>query len=471
MPQILKPQFIFEDVSNGIIQGVKWNLAPKNSVDLMVNLVSDEVIGEAIVRKGSTIIGSQVNGATVTLGLFQFISDLGTTKKLITSAGGSIYYYDGGWQLGKSGDSNTAPAEFETFLDEIVRVNGVDAPVTSTTGTSWGASTKWATASMPTGKFVKIYKDQIVVAGVSSSPDTLQISSVPDSSTGNVTWSVSDGSRRITVNPEDGQNITGLGEVSGLLVVLKDRSMYTWNNRSTQADTSYAVGCDSQKSIVNCGSALCFYNAKGYWLTTGEQPVKISRKIQKFIDGRTSTFLVSSYGNEDYMYSSLGDCTVDGESYTNVVVRYSMNTKEWTVYSYPYQVRCFAFYDDTTEKIVIGSSESKIIQIESTANDDLGSDITFELKSHELDFGSRGINKQITERAIGYCLNPFNTILQVQSDNGNWQTLGVLNKDIENFLIQENIEGHYFRFRALGISQNRTRFQGIELPKITALDY
>jgi hypothetical protein len=472
MPSILEPQVIFEDVSKGVINSVKWNLAPSNSVDLCLNLVVDEVIGEAIVRKGSSIIGTQISGSNPVLGLFQFVSDLGTTKKLLSAVNGSIYHFtSGSWVLGKTGDNSSANVEFETFLDEVVRVNGVDAPLTSTDGITWASSSKWATGSMPTGKFVKVYKDQIIVAGVVNDPDTLYVSSVPDSSTNIVTWAVADGSRRITINPEDGQNIVGLGETNGTLIVLKDRAMYTWNNRSTQADTSINIGCTSQKSIVNCGTVLSFFNDKGFWLTDGGEPVKISRKIQKWIEGRTSTFAVPSYGNEDYLYASLGSCTIDGEAYTNIVVRYSMNTSEWVVYKYPFEVRAFTLYDDTTKKIVVGTSLSKVIQIESTANDDDGTDINFELRSHELAFGSRGVMKQITERAIGYCSNPQNILLQVKSDSGDWQRLGVVTTPVQNMAIEKAIEGHYFKFRAVGISNNRTHFMGVELPKITTLDY
>jgi len=461
-------QFIFGDVSEGIIQGVKYSLCPENSVELIINMIVDEVIGEAVVRKGSLMLGSQITTQPV-LGLYQFIGDLGTTEKLLASVYGSTYGYTSSvFSEVNTGDNNTASVEYETFLDEVVRVNGVNTPETSPDGLNWGTSLSWDTANMPIGKFVKVYKDQVIVAGVPANPDTLYISSVPSS--GRISWTSDN--REIVVNPEDGQNITGLGEVSSLLIVFKDHAMYRWNNRSTDADMIVNIGCSSQKSIVNCGSALAFFNEKGFWLTSGEQPIKISRKIQKFIEGRTSTFAVPCYGNEDYLYGSLGTCVVNGTTYDNVVVRYSMLSKEWVVYKYPFEIRAFARYTDTTDKIVVGTSLGKIIWIENKdAYDDDGTEIGFEIETHDIDFGSQGLPKEISEMVLAYCRNPYSMIIQYKANNEQWNNFGVLDKEIGKFAINEGIKGNYFKFRAVGLSKNRTRFQGLELTNVSITGY
>lgn len=467
MAKLESTQFIMNDVSDGVVQGVKYSLCPVNSVELMINMVADEEIGEAVVRKGSTILGTQIS-ANAVQNQYQFVGDLGTTKKLLTALDGKIYHYTGGtWTLGYNGLSTTNEINFETFLDTVVAVDGVSTPVASTNGESWGASSALGTSTMPKGKFIKVYKDQVVVAGVSTSPDTLYISSVPVA--GIISWGVDN--RSIVVNPEDGQNITALGEASSLLIIFKDHAMYRWNNRSLEADSVVNIGCSSQKSVVNCGSALAFFNEKGFWLTSGEQPIKISRKIQKFIDGRTSTFDVPCYGNEDYLYGSLGTCVVEGVTYDNIVARYSMLSKEWVIYKFPWEIRSFTRYQDTTDKIVCGTSLGYTFWIESTAMTDNGTDIGFEIKTHDIDFGSKGVRKQITERAMAYCKNPSHTIIQVKPDGVQWINLGTANKEVENFLIAKEIEGHYFQFRAVGISNNRTRFQGLELPNVNIMGY
>src|SRR3990167_8797435 len=79
-------QYIFNDVSAGVIQSIKWNLVPPNSVSHAVNVIFDDVYGEAVVRKGLTIKGSQLVAEDNTInGLFYFKDTAGSAQKLIAA--------------------------------------------------------------------------------------------------------------------------------------------------------------------------------------------------------------------------------------------------------------------------------------------------------------------------------------------------------------------------------------------------
>lgn len=483
MPQNLPPQFILNDVSSGLVNNVKWNLTPPNSVDLMVNMVADEVFGEAVVRKGLTLLGSQIHASSNAIsGLYYFAdSGSGTSSHLIAVANNGtnnlLYYYNGTiWVASNTlNDTTGLKTRFETFLDYAVRVNGTDTVKTSSDGgATWGVNAALDDANFPNGKFLKVYKAQMTVAGKSSKPDSLYISSVPNAGGTAISWT--SGNREIVINPSDGENITGLGEVAGLEIIFKDRSMYRWNNRSTDADTIIAVGCSSNESIVNCGAGLlAFFNPKGIWVTSGDQPILISRRVQKWIDGMSSSYYgnVASYGDGEHLYCSIGNCTVDGRTFNNVVLRYSVNTKEWCVFSYAYQFRNFAlFINSGAEQIVGGDTTNRVLQLESTSLTDNGTNIGYELQTHDLDFGSRGIKKELCEKVMAYGLNISNCLIQVKVNDGDWLTLGNLEKSISTFLVNQQIKGNYLRFRAVGTSSSaRLRFQGLELPKVTLLDY
>lgn len=465
----MEPVIIFNDCSSGMITNVKAELCPQNSVDLALNLDVDDIYGEARGRKGSTILGSQINGNNAVTGLYQFLNSAGTVSKLQAVVAGTIYHYTGGiWTSSGQSDTSGLKTRFVTFLDTVARLNGTDAVVCSTNGTSWGSSTALNSLSFPQGKFGTVYKDQIVVAGVTGDLDTLYISSVPSS--GIISWTTNN--RTITINPEDGQNITAIGEIGGILLVWKDRAMYSWNNRSTEADELVKVGCTSQESVADCGNVLSFFNQQGVWLTSGSYPILISRPVQKWIDGMSSSYYenVSAFGNEKYLYVSIGDCTVDGISYTNVVLKYSVNTKEWRVYSYADEFRIFTSYLDTSYKIIGGSDASKILQIESTSTTDNGTDIRFDLQSQDSSFGSRGVTKEISERIMAYTKNAQG-LVQIKIDEGDWKTLGTVVKDVNNFGLTEPIVGNKFKFRIVGISKNRARIQGLEIPNLTFKGY
>ena len=477
--QSLEPQFIFGDCSQGVVNNVKYNLVQPNSVDLAVNIVFDENLGEATIRRGTTIIGAALHASSNAIqGIFQFTNSSGSISRLLATVdNGSnnvTYYWNGTiWTAGLTTDTRSLPTRFEQFLNYVVRVNGTDSVVSSADGASWTQNTPLDDSNFPNGKFVLVYKDQMTVAGRGSKPDSLFVSSVPNATGTAISWSTGD--REIVVNPEDGQNITGLAKIAGLELIFKDRSMFTWNNHSTQADSLVDVGCSSQESVVRCGNVVSFFNPKGVWITTGGQPILISRRIQKWIDGMSASFYdnVGSYGDAEHLYTSLGTCTVDGTSYTGVVSRYSLNTKEWAIFSYAHQFRAFTlFVDSATEKIVGGDSLNTVYQVESSSLTDNTTLISFEIKTHDLVFGSRGILKQISERAMAYGKDVVNGIIQVKIDEKDWITLGVLNKNIEEFLINQTLEGHYFKFRVVGASSTvRGRFLGLELPRVTLLDY
>lgn len=482
--QKLQPQLIVQDVSSGVINGINSKIAPPNSVKNSVNLIFDEEYGSAVLRKGCTILGSRLVGEDNTInGLYQFIdSEAGSDSHLIASvnepgdASSSIYYYNGAnWISSLTGDTANLKTRFVTFLDYVVRLNGTDEAKAWDGSGAWDASgTVLELDSFPKGKYGSVYKDQICVSGVSGSPDSVFISTVPNSITGAISWG--DDSREIIINPEDNSNITGMGEIANLLIIFKDRSMYRWNNRSIEADEVTSVGCSSQESIAVGAGLMFFFNPKGVWVTTGDQPVLISRPVKSWIDGMSASFYddVAGYCDNEHYFCSIGDCTVDGKTYNNVVLRYTIGTKEWAVLSYANEFRVFTlFIDSGAEKIVGGDTTGRVLQIESSSLTDNGSNINFELETQDIDFGSRGIVKDITEKVLLYGKNTNNVTLSVRTTNTEGekiQTIGSTVKDIACFNI--NVRANLFNFIVTGTSSTaRYIFRGLELPNVTIIDY
>lgn len=480
--QKLPVQFLFNDMSSGVMDKIKYTLVPPNSVELAVNFVFDDQIGEAVTRKGITILGSQLVGANNPIaGLSFFKKSDGTGKLLSVANNGSnnvTYYYNGTSWVASTLSTDVAglKTRFETFLDRIVRLNGNNGVVTSGDGITWSQTATLDDIHFPNGKYVKVYKAQLCVAGVTGKPDSLFISSVPNAAGTSISWTVNN--REIVFNPNDGQSITGLGVVGGQMMVFKDHSMFRWNNRSTDSEAVVEVGCLSQESIVNCGgSYLAFFNEDGIWLTTGEQPTLITKRIQKWIDGIDPTFYqnVSAYGDGQYLFMSVGDVTVDDRIYANVVIRYSLNTKEFAIFSYAYEFRFFTRYIvNGLRQIVAGDSTNRVFQVDSTSNTDNGNPILFIIEGQEVDFGSRGISKEVSDQIMAYSKHANKAAVQVLVDGKKWVNIGQIEKEITNLSLADKnpIRGNFFKFRTFGSSESdRFRFFGLELPTITLLDY
>ncbi len=479
MKQLDSPQLIFGDVKDGVMASVSSRLAPQSSVAHAVNLEFDSLLGEATVRKGTDAVGTgSLSGAAY--GLFQFVDSEGgaNSRLLLTSDDGVTRYLNGSdvWTATLTGDTAGRKTRFATFLDRVVRVNGTD-PCKAWNGS---AVTAWETAggpldltNMPRGRFVMVFKDQMLVAGVMGYPDTVYISSIPSSSTGEISWT--SGNRSITVNPDDLGNITALGKIGGVALIFKDDGMFRWNNRATDPDQIIDVGCSSQESVCVGSNVLTFWNRRGAWITRGEYPVNVSKRIQPWVDAVSAAnhAEVATGTDGSHFFYSVGDVTKGGVTYANVVFRYSVETQEWAVYSYAHKFTFLTQFKDGDEvKLVGATSGADCQQLElASAYDDGGTPIGVEMESHDTVFGSRALNKEISETAFAYGTAMDGFSVQCRADGGDWKLLGEAKGDMSEFRIGA-VRGNSFRFRMTGNAPAAVcRLAGLELTKITYIGY
>jgi len=478
MAEVLPPQLVMADVSQGVITGVSAKLSPQNSVAHSLNMVFDEELGGAIVRPGTSRIGSgALGGSTSVTGLFQFVdSDGGANSKLLATLDtGITYQLDTNTWNNSYSDTAGLKNRFVTFLDTCVKVNGTDV-CAGFNGSSWTTSGGALDLSnMPRGKFVGVYKDQVIVMGVSGRPDDMDISSVPNSAGTAVSWT--SGNRRIRFNPDDSGNITGHGQVSGLLLVFKDDAMFRWNNRSTEPDRIIDVGCTSHESIAVGGSQLFFFNRKGVWTTRGEYPVLISRRVQDYIDGMDASFYseVSGYCDGEFYHCFIGNSTVGQRTFSNVELRYTLATKEWAVYSRNKSLTIMARYKSGGDELIVaGDTTSDVIRLEDkTALTDLGGTaISYELESHDQEFGSRARQKEVSGHVFAFGKDLVDAKVLISRDGGDFREIGTAQREINDLKLQDTIRGYFLRFRISGASSTkRGIFRGLELPKITVNGY
>ena len=85
----------FTDFSKSTWQGVGFSLVPENSVNLGLNLDSDNELGPLVSRKGTTLINQLVDGQDI-LGLHNYRDSLGSNSKLfaVISDGTNVDIYD-----------------------------------------------------------------------------------------------------------------------------------------------------------------------------------------------------------------------------------------------------------------------------------------------------------------------------------------------------------------------------------------
>lgn len=405
-----------KDYSGGMVTNVNENLVPQNTVKLGLNVDFDEEIGSAVTRLGTGIVGSQLVAGETVLGLHDFRDSDGSNHALLAtinaSGGATSVVYKVGTGTIRTGLTADTKMRFVTFLDSVLMLNGADAEASyngSTVITTGGA---FDLANLP-GTNCELgieWLDRVYVAGDSSNPDRLYYSSTPVS--GAISWTSGNG--YIDIEPEDGGGgITALGKVPGYLMVFKERTLKRWNFDSAFPETLIEQGTPSQESVINAGGVCAFFSAssrdtKGFYITNGGRPVSIShdraKQIHKWVEAipRSYETQVSGWGTPRFFYWSIGDVTVDGRAYTNVVLRWNKLLDQWSVRSYPSEFHVFSSYVDGSGNNVIvgGDDDGTVLEIDKADTyTDNGTAIHYEIGHHEENFGFNQV-KELSERII-----------------------------------------------------------------------
>ncbi len=377
-----------------------------------------------------------------------------------------VYYLSGGtWTVTKSVSSGYK-ARFSTFLDYMFMVNGKD-PTTIWDGTTW--STTGNALNAPIGKYIENFRTRMWIAGNSTFPDRLYYTDVPTAAaTPVVVWDTDVATGNwIDISPSDGENITGLKRTKNVLLVFKHNHIYQVSSvNDTEPDPKINVGTYSQESIVEGKDTIYFHHPSGIYSYQGGGVKLLSKPIQDWIDAMPVTQYdnVCGWADNDHIYHSLGDLTVGGISYSNVVTCYTVSSQVWTIYTYPTKPLVSSNYNDgSTLYQVVGDDDGNII-IMNYGNDDLGIPITISMVTRPYTFdGLFSTTKNISRIAAEFNKAEGMTISYKADD---WDK----NKFVDCMVLKKtgdsqnvSIRGNKIWFRLSGFSKGEQfSFDGIE---------
>lgn len=201
------------------------------------------------------------------------------------------------------------------------------------------ATISWTTYStsdsnlnnMPQGRFLFVYDWLLYVAHAKIWNDVFpsRVYWNEDPVWGAITWNNSVNFRELGNN--DWDMITGLWEAGGKLVILKNASIWVWDEY-----TSYKIAdvwCIAEKSVAKLHWAVYWINKEWVWRFAWGNPQLISRKVQKFIDNMSNSNFINSvwvkYENEYRIF--VWDVTVDGYLYSNTWLCFDSLKETWYV--------------------------------------------------------------------------------------------------------------------------------------------
>jgi len=367
------------------------------------------------------------------------------------------------WQITNSNDRANNRTRFVNFLNRAIRVNGSDAMKAYNGGS-------WETTGNPINpdnaatavSLIEVYADRLFTAGGSSFPDRLYGSSMPSVS-GNVTWStgtqiidrVGTTGFYIDINPEDGQNITALERNGNLLLIFKERSLYTWDGASTQADVLVDVGAVSQEAVITISNITFFLGRSkknlGIYAFTGGYPKLISRKIKRWIDNIDQSNLSSivSGADDDHVYFYVGNIAFSNDSiygtrtFNNVWLVYTLSQDSWSVYD-DLHAQVFGYFVSSGKEILVfGDNSGRAFEFGRGQRDDDGegqTPIDMEIWTNEDPHGEPELPISLQSTEVFSQLAQETEVHFRYDRNPDWQDLGALGQRYSYFPAPQRFE-------------------------------
>lgn len=266
------------------------------------------------------------------------------------------------------------------------------------------------TTGGPKGKYIIRYQDRLIIAGIPGQPTKVLISGrYPYQE--RFDWYAGGG--YIYIEPDSGQNITGLGIHQEKLVIFKENSVWQVSLNQLQfgqyliLDPQYKLltasqGCLSHRSIVPVENDLMFANRKGIYILRYEPQLltvinanEISAKIRPFFENMTEedhSKACAMYADKKYLLSF--------PDAKQIIVFDRERLSFVGPWKLPFGIESFTKYVDSagTEHF-IGSdaNDAYITEFNKTFPDDKDQTIQTLFKSKKENFGDWTLFKTINE--------------------------------------------------------------------------
>ena len=258
-------------------------------------------------------------------------------------------------------------------------------------------------------KYMKRFEDRLIFAGLNNQPSKVVFTGrVPNHE--KTDWSYGGG--YISIEPDAGDDITGLEVYENKVIVFKERSI--WQITFTfQSVGNYSItvpnvqlltkshGCISNRSIQPVENDILFLSRKGVYALGYEPNVtsptlrtsEISAKVRPFFESLTPTQQMSAtafYSDFKYGLSFPG---------TDKTIVYDRERLAWMG---PWTVDSVAFenyYDESDNEVLLygDNVNSNIVEFNKNLNNDQGSVIPTYLRTRKDDFGDWTLFKNLKD--------------------------------------------------------------------------
>lgn len=398
--------------------------------------------GEIVKRKGYTIIGNDV-GANVCQGL-KGVKFANGTKELLTVFNGTIYKWtgSGSWSA-ITGGSGVLHASDRVEI--VVANNNVYFFDGTNTVSKYDGTSITTVGAIPLGKYARWFHNQMHVAGISGDPNALQSSVIgdPETYTGGT-------SSDLDINPNDGDEITGLHELKDELMVFKRHRVWAVSGFGSVALTVNninerltGIGTLSHRSIINTGNDLLYIASLGNTphirslQRTREGVIVddgiVSEEIEATMDGLNTAqlALTAAVFDGEYAWFALPNAS---STYNNLVVTLDITTlptskRGWTRHTGINASVFESFIISNTPQLYFGEAQADSkVYVFDTSTSDNGTAINFLIKSKRYGAERPELKKKfkylyISAKEVG----DYDVDIDKAPDGFDFEDLGTLN--------------------------------------------
>ena len=475
------PKINVEDIkipypTEGVIRSAQLNdtVCPENSVQLAINMNFDR-IGSMVTRPGVATFATTLAGSVTSFGI---LNTQGGTDRLFGQVAKDISAWNGSTWTSVRTTTVETKARFSQFLNETWMVNGnAGDPVMNSAGAAFTDTT--VPADFPKADFIEAgFDGRVWVAD--SANDIIYYTDIVQSTDGTsydaLTFSLTE-NFIAKFSPQDGESITGLFRVPKALLIFKENHIYrVYGTTNVDPYPAYNVGTYSQESIVQGKDGVYFHHSSGFYkFTYDSQPTEISRRVSDFVKAipRAAYENISGiYDGFDAVKWSVGPITVEGVTYKNCQMRYTISTQVWTVYDFAdNSITALILYDDgTTIEQVAGTGTGLVGKLDS-GKTDFDKPIYFEMIDRWRSYAEMYSHlKKLSGMAI-MTENAGGVLVQSQVDKetvNKWDDVGTIKGDYSSLfpsLISNDF--NLIRFRIKGNSTGTPIvFNGIEILRL-----
>lgn len=278
---------------------------------------------------------------------------------------------------------------FATLLDKVIIINGINAPRVYD-----GENISLLNGNPPYAKYIVTHKNRIFMANTNSNPSRLYFSDILNIES----WPVLN---FIDINPNDGDEITGLLPYGDYLIITKKQSIWLLTGEGINTFAVKRIhadkGCYAPRSLTIVDGYLCFVSDDGIYFSDLSKCVLISERIKNYWNKLNKRRLnqAASY----YLDHKLYVAVPEGNSmYNNAVIVYDTLRKSFACIRKNINLSCFASYREAGSITYLAGSSIKgqVYKLNEGYSDD-NNPITFVYKSKDFDFRMPDVYKRWNE--------------------------------------------------------------------------